>query len=325
MRVDNTFVRALVASALLSLVVATDVARAQPTDAAQSEAKALLVEGSNLYKRERYDEALDKLERSNRLVPSPNSALMIARCLVRLERPVEAYERFQQAERQASELVEKQPRYKRTHESARSEGEAVRATLGAVRVRVPNAPEGTAVELQGRRRPLDDKDEASLLGTPGSAEITVRLPNAQTLSRTVELEAGGEVSTTVELQKPKPKPRPEPEESATPWQLPAAIALGGLGVVSLGLFIGFGVHNQSIYDRLEEECAPACGPERAEEIEEGETAGIVANVTLAVGLAALAAGGTFLVLYLTDDSAKDSAALAIGAGGVSLQGSFGAL
>ena len=57
MSVDKTFVRALLVSALLSVVVPTDVARAQPTDAAQSEAKALLIEGSNLYKRERYDEA----------------------------------------------------------------------------------------------------------------------------------------------------------------------------------------------------------------------------------------------------------------------------
>ena len=149
------------------------LAHAEPTN--EAEAKTLLVDGSNLFKQERYEDALGKLERSYELVPSPNSALMIARCLVKLDRPVEAYEHFQRAEKEAGARLEEQPRYRPTFEAAKSEGQAVRETLGAVVVRVSDAPAGTVVELQAREQRLE-RGEATLLGKPGSAEIVVRMP-----------------------------------------------------------------------------------------------------------------------------------------------------
>lgn len=304
----------------LLLVLMTSLARAAPTKEEQAEAKTLLVDGSNLFKQERYEDALGKLERSYELVPSPNSALMIARCLVKLDRPVEAYEHFQKAEREASTRLEEQPRYRPTLEAAKSEGQAVRDTLGAVVVRVYDAPAGTVVELQGRKQPLE-RGEATLLGKPGRAEIVVRMPDGKTIARPTELQAGGEASLGITLERPKktkPSKKPAPDEPL-PWQAIAALTSGGVAVVAFGLAIGFGVHGAQIYNRLERDCKPRCGPEYAGDIEEGERAGIVANVSLAIGFVGVAAGVAFLGWYLAEDGATE---VSIGAGQVRLRTRF---
>ncbi|HZO15844.1 MAG TPA: CDC27 family protein [Polyangiaceae bacterium] len=290
------------------------LAHAEPTN--EAEAKTLLVDGSNLFKQERYEDALGKLERSYELVPSPNSALMIARCLVKLDRPVEAYEHFQRAEKEAGARLEEQPRYRPTFEAAKSEGQAVRETLGAVVVRVSDAPAGTVVELQAREQRLE-RGEATLLGKPGSAEIVVRMPDGKTITRRAELQAGREETLSIILERPKKPSKPPPEDKPLPWQAIAALTAGGVAVVAFGLSIGFGVHGTQIYNRLERECAPRCGPEHGEDIEEGERAGIVANVSLAIGLVGVAASVAFLGWYLAE-----STEVSIGAGDVTLRSRF---
>ena len=304
---------------LVTSLLVISPARAEPTKEEQAEAKTLLVDGSNFFKQERYEAALAKLERSYELVPSPNSALMIARCLVKLDRPVEAYEHFQEAEREASARLEEQPRYRPTLEAAKSEGQAVRDTLGSVVVRVSDAPPGTVAELQGKKQPLE-QGEATLLGKPGPAELVVRTPDGKTLARSVELQTGREATVSLVLERPKkPKPsKPPPEEKPLPWQAVAALTAGGVAVVAFGLSIGFGVHGTRIYNRLESECAPQCGPEHAEDIEEGERAGIVANVSLAIGLVGVAAGVAFLGWYLAENATEVS----IGAGHATLRTRF---
>ena len=303
---------------VVTSLLVTSLARAEPTKEEQAEAKTLLVDGSNLFKQERYEDALAKLERSYELVPSPNSALMIARCLVKLDRPVQAYEHFQRAEREASTRLEEQPRYRPTLEAAKSEGQAVRDTLGSVVVRVSDAPPGTVVELQGKKQPLE-QGEATLLGKPGPAELVVRTPDGKTIARSVELQAGGEATLSIVMERPKKRSKPPPpEKKPLPWQAVAALAAGGVAVVAFGLSIGFGVHGTQIYNRLERECAPRCGPEHAEDIEEGERAGIVANVSLAIGLVGVATGVAFLGWYLAENGTEVS----IGAGHATLRTRF---
>ena len=56
----------------------------------REEAKRLFAQGSTAFLAKRYTEALESLRVSYRLVASPNSGLLIARCLRELNRPVEA-------------------------------------------------------------------------------------------------------------------------------------------------------------------------------------------------------------------------------------------
>ena len=129
---------------LLAIVVSlapVGVTHAQgtPDEASQGDrADQLFAQGTELFMQGRYVDALDVFRQSHKLVPSPNSGLLIARCLSRLGRSAEAAEVFASVEAEARQRAARgEARYTATAEAAANEGAAIRATLGAVRIRVP--------------------------------------------------------------------------------------------------------------------------------------------------------------------------------------------
>jgi len=254
-------------------------------------------EGTEQFGDEAWDQALASFEASHELVPSPNSSLMAARCLSALGRHGEAMATFARAIEEAGD-VEK---YQQTREVAESERDALRGGLARVTVRVLEAPPGTRVTIAGELTPLE-ADVARRWVEAGRVNITVDRPGREPLLRSLEASKGGEL--VIELT-PGDREPTEPDEGGFhpgEWLPPAAIAAGGVGLVGMGLFIGFGLSNQSTYRDLEETCAPRCGAAFDDEIAAGERDGLIANVSLGVGAVGLVAAGVLGTLYLTQDA-----------------------
>ncbi|MEJ7730573.1 MAG: hypothetical protein WKG00_15300 [Polyangiaceae bacterium] len=212
-------------------------------DAEHDEARRLFLEGRALLVERRCDVALPKLQRSNELLPSPNSALLAARCLRELGRVEEAAERFAAVGADAQGRVAAgEEKYQETADAARAEGALLRATLGVLRIRVADAPAGTVVETAALRRPVAADGTAELLHRPGTVTLTTRAPSRPAVRRTVTVVAGR--WTTVEVTLPPADsvaaPRATERGGASSWVLPTGVVLGGAGLVGVGVFAALG-------------------------------------------------------------------------------------
>ena len=341
--------------ALLPPPAAAQVGKPSPDQT--EEARKLFAEGSDLFLKKRYQDALELVQRSYLLVPSPNSALIVARCLRDLERPEEAAERFADAAAQAEARVAAgEQQYAPTAEAARKEGAAVRATLANLRVRMKNVVDDTVVETGSTRAPVGREGLVELLHRPGRVVVVVRAPSGVAVRRAATLTAGSWTTLEVDLAGDEPPPATPPPvapsagstappapssppvgsppdaQPAEPraWMVPAGIAAGGVGLVGLGMFIGFGLKSRATFDDLEARCAPLCGDAERSEADEGERDAVIANVGLAVGVVGLVGGATLLALGWPRDAARSSTAAAVaprlrvsvGLRGVSLRGNF---
>lgn len=307
--------RALVlAGALSAALLSAAQGGAQPASSPASadatrEAASLYARGTDLYAKEQYAEALDALEQSYALVASPNSSLLIARCLRDMNRHADAVRRYELAEAEARQRVEQgEQRYVPTAQAAAKEGQALRATLGAVSLRVTGAPAGTIIEMNGARTRLPESGRLTLLSAPGEVAITLRPPSGDPIARQALVEKGAEVAVEISVAAPVPEPPPRANTAeqgdrgpSRGWALPAALAAGGVGLAGAAMFIGFGVSSQSTFDELMQACGTKCGARR-DEVEAGARAQTIANIGLAVGAVGLAASGVLTVVWITDPS-----------------------
>lgn len=318
---------------------APDPARA-PEEGDEAAARALFVRGTALFAEKRFAEALDPLEQSYRLVPSPNSNLLVARCLRELGRLVESLARFRATEAEAGARVAAgEPRYLKTQEAAAAEGLAVRGRLGSILVRVARAPQASIVEVDGKAAALPADGKLDVLHPTGQAILVVRPPAGAPLVRTVQVVAGSDTPVEIDFQTstaPSEELKDRDRDSARPasspvrrWAAPAALVSGGIGLIGVGLFTGFGLHSQAIYDRLSRECAPRCGTRRSE-ADQGDLEQTIANTSLVVGMAGVAAAAAFTVLFVSASGRERQARpraeghieLTLGAAGASVRGAF---
>lgn len=341
------------AFALLFVAVATAfpvvmtpaVAHAQSSSATQAEdaaeAKRLFGEGSAAFLAKRYAEALVGLRASYKLVPSPNSGLLIARCLRELNRRVEAVAMFQTVATDARRRAEAgDARYSQTADVATSEAATLRATLGTVRVRVVRPSPGSLVIVDGAASPATETDLV-LLHTPGEVAVRFKPRAGAEQSQRATLTAGNEVRMefTAPPESPNSSPQtPPPGEGGgagvpaitrsepAAWTLPAALVSTGVAIAGAGVFIGFGLSSESKYDDLEKRCqstAGCGGTADREAADAGKRDQTIANVGLAVGITGAAAAMTFLLVRAfgprtnTASSSSRRAFIALTAGGVS--------
>jgi hypothetical protein len=101
----------------------------------------------------------------------------------------------------------------------------------------------------------------------------------------------------------EPPTRDQPASSSDSGVPTASIVVGSVGVIALGVAVGFGVSAGSDYRALEKDCAPGCSS--------GQTEGVsrkarIADIARATGAVAL---GAALWIYFDRD---DSRAVAIG-------------
>jgi hypothetical protein len=316
-------IAAVAAAALAPALAFPRTAYAQSEDS-REQARRLFGQGSSELVAKRYAEALEHLRVSYKLVPSPNSGLLIARCLRELNRPAEAVEMYSvvavDARRRAADG---DPKYQQTADAAASEGAAVRATLGTIRVRVSRPPPGSTVEIDGAAIPVTDT-EIVVLHTPGEIAVKFRPRVGPEQSQRATLAAGADV--LMEFVGPPRAAASEPSSSGsasasasaptaaspavvTPvnppgangeppaWTLPATLVAGGVALVGAGIFVGFGLQSESIYKDLEKKCGAAgCTAADRSMADDGKRAQTIAAVGFAVGVVGVASMITFLLV-----------------------------
>jgi hypothetical protein len=295
------------------------VAQNSTTASAAVEAKRLFAEGSALYLSARYEAALEALRSSYELVPSPNSQLVIARCLRELGRLVEAQEAFGAAEAEARRrAAEGTVKYKQTTESAAVEGAAVRSALGTIHVRVEGVAADTKLEVDGASTELPADGDLIVWHVPGEVAVSLHSGSGMEQKQTVTVRAGAEVT----MGFGRPEPAPPERESTVParaslpvsppmavaehpqanapqgpsWASPAAITSGALTAVGAGMFIGFGLASEAAFNNLKTRCGNHCGPADRPDARRGQTDQLIANVSLVAGSLAAAATATFVII-----------------------------
>jgi hypothetical protein len=294
---------------------------AQAPSGERKQATELFEQGGKLFLDKRYEDALAVLERSYKLYPSPNSLLLIARCERDLGRLEVAAGHFSDAASAADARVTGgEAQYQKSAESARTEGAAVRAMLGTLRVRVKDAPTGTVVETQYTRALVDGDGSVELPHRAGSAELVVRAPNGRVIEKTVRVSARAWTDVEVAFAKaeataaePEAEPTPGPAHEERPvvdksgapsWMLPTGAVLTGVGVVGLASFAYFGTKSKSTYDDLEQSCGHACSDAERDQADRGKRQQTIANVSLVVGGAAVATGVALIVVALSKGSSS---------------------
>lgn len=322
-RLPRATALALLAFMPAALLASPAAATPQPTGAPEqrdgADAKTLFSRGAELFAQKRFAESLDVLEQSYRLLPSPNTNLLIARCLRDLGRLVEALDHFQATENEARARIAagETRKYRDTAEAAATESSDVRERLGTIHIRVTHPPDASVVEVDGKPTALPADGALDVLHATGQTIIVVRPPSGAPQMRTVQVVAGGESSVSLEFAAAPPPPdsslaRDTGKETGKvkdlfvppprrPWAAPAALVSGGVGLLGFGFFAGFGAHSQAIYGRLKSTCSPRCGGHE-DEIEQGAREQTIANASLVAGIAGATAAAVFTVLTLSASS-----------------------
>jgi hypothetical protein len=164
--------------------------------------------------------------------------------------------------------------------------------------------DGVQYPLNGKAIPLD----------PGKHVVVLDTEQGVHLEKTVLL-AAGEKSRLIELRVPAPAgtdganksdatspPKAKPSSGGVPT---GAWVLGGLGVVALGSFGFFAVSAKSELTKLEDSCSPGCTDSQTKT---GRNNALIADVSLGIGVAALAGAVTWTLLSGSSEEEPKSAA-----------------
>ena len=286
------------------------------------------------------ERAISELRASLEVVDSPNAHLELARALRDSGRIADAWLEYGRASETATELAPKEERYLKTAEAAVNERVDVEAKLALVAVTVANAPAGTTMKVAGRVV-APEAWNAPLVVSPGSVDVVLTdSRGAEIARRTVIAATGQTVPVSLDGATAAPPPpvekakadvseedhsgagdgappaelpsSPPPEPTSDPRKLrPFAYVAGGIGVAGLASFTVFGLLSSSTYSDLQKVCPRGCPPDKHGEIDSGVTQQTIANVSLAAGLVALAAGTTIFFLSLPAPSSGTRAALVV--------------
>jgi hypothetical protein len=313
-----------------------------PVDQASKEqwraAQKTFLVADDLYDAKRFGEALTAYRASYEIVASPNSRLMIARCLRELGQLEQAYHELLGTIADAEEFAKKDEKYRESGRAAREELEALRKRVALLTLRVSEAPPGTKVAV-GTRQLETTALERPIVLEPGTVSVVASAPGRPEVRRELTLEAGS--SSTLELELAPGAPDPDPAPIAPPTEpapivdasapssssslRPWAYVAGGVGIAGLATFGIFGALNNSKFGDLESECGGGhCPPERSDDIDTGRRYQLIANIGLVAGVVGLGTGAALFILSSGQEQQARPRTpwVAVGVGNVQVGGRF---
>jgi hypothetical protein len=305
--------------------LADGVLPAAATPVQREQAQARFARGKELLAKKDYDAALAEFRASHEIVASPNTRLEIARCLRAMGKLVAAYAELGRTAVEAKELVVQDNRYQRALDTATAERAEIQPQLGFVTLTIQNATDDTTVNVGGEQIRRAAWNEPAPVAA-GLTEVVVSRPGHPAVTRALSVGPGEKSALTIDAlagdatAAPPPPPEAPPGSSGSPLRTWAYVA-GGVGVAGLVTFAITGAMAHSTYNDLNSAChGGPCPPDKDGEISSGKTQQTVANVTLAVGIAGVAAGATLFVLSLPKGAPASSAAVVGAPGAVGLRG-----
>ena len=319
--------------------VTRTAAQDQSEAAVTAAARALAVEGVKLAQADRCSEAIDKLERAEKLHHAPIVLTRLGECYIKLGRLVEGVENLRAVLREPlppspSEALSQ------AYADAKSLLEATKPKLALLTVTVEGAAEGAALGLNidGRALPVE------LIGAahpsdPGEHTIQVSAAGYTASSRRVTLAPGQEQTVTITLA-PAPNEAAEiaaaGDTTGTPAQRalqptaaskrpnywPAYIAWG-TGAAALGVGIGFGAAALSNKSELDAKCPnKACPPEQHGLIDTSKKNATNSTIGYSVAIGAAALGVVLFILEGRSDSQPQTAKVGFHTSGADLTVNF---
>jgi len=312
---------ALVSLALVSSLAV--VAHAQPSERDVALAETLFREGKELMEAERYQEACPKLAESQRLDPATGTLLALAVCHEAEGKTATAWAEFVDA----AALAEQDGRQDRV-DYARQRIRALEPKLSRLKIVVP--PSARVRGLDVSRNGVSIGEAAWGTDTPvdpGPQRIEARAPGRRSWSTTVRLVASDRQRITVPTlartpdRPARPPPTKQPEAPPISPLVIAGGVVGGLGVVSIAVGTYFGVRAIDKSDQAKALCTPEfCDNADAVALnDDAKVAANVANVTLALGVAAVAAG---IVMIVVGTEEKAELSFEVRPSGIGLRGTF---
>jgi len=332
--VVSVVVAVLLASSFASSSRAAGVTPGQETPVQRHQAEQKFLRGKQLYNEKKYDEALVELRASLDIVQSPNTRLLIARCLRDKGDLVRAYVEFGRAAVAAKELASVDARYAAAAKGAQDDRAALEEKIGFVSVTVQNATDDSKLIIGGEEIRRAAWGEPTPVA-PGSTDVIVETPGRPPAKKTVKVAPKERQAVTIDAaagdaSAPVVPAKSQTEASTTPATPVNRASLrtysyvaGGVGVVGLLVFTIFGLQANSSASDLRSSCPNgACPPSKADEISSGKTQQTIANVGLVFGVLGAAAGATLFVLSMPKKEEPPRAAIVVAPAWIGVRGSL---
>jgi hypothetical protein len=323
----------LVLGAMALITLGTSRARA--SDAADGDrvlATELFKEGRALMAEKHYAEACRKLEESERLDPGGGTLLNLALCHELEGRTATAWSEFHEARAIAVRDVRGD-----REDQAQRHIDALESRLVRLVIVVPT--DARLLELAVRRDGTEIRPAAwgaAVPIDPGQHVVDAEAPGRVPWHISIDVASEGTLQAVqVPVLEPLPAPaspaalpsappppppvrRPAPvlPVPSTPrvHQRPAALVLGGLGAVAVGLGALFGLEARSEWANAQPRCQGGCDEPGYRSWSDAKTSASLSTIAFSVGGAAIAGG---VVLWLTSPLPAASIRVGAAAGGES--------
>lgn len=310
-------------------------AAAQASASDKASAEALFDSALKAMKEGRFTEACPKLENSQRIDPGVGTLLYLAECYEKVGRTASAWATFREAASEAEASGQSKRAKAARDRIAKLEpqlayltievAESTR-TLPGLKVRRDGAD--TGLGIIGQAVPQD----------PGTVKVDVSAPEHESFSVTIRVQPGAHQTVLIpslamaesgpqaaavapvvteqqppaqkpaqQQPQPPPAPGPEPSHPGTTQRV-IGIAVGGVGLVGIGLGTYFGLNAINKDKKADEKCSPTVCQEPADfdNADAAKTSATASTVSFIAG-GALVAGG--VLLYFLAPSEPSSVSL----------------
>lgn len=291
------------ARAILASAAVMSIAAPARADAAADRARAevLFEQGSRLLEEKKLAEACEKLAESRRLAIGLGVTLYLADCYESSGKLVAALALFREAERMAEARKDKR------HAVAKDRADKLESAVPRIAFRIIADAPGLTITIDDVPVPrsvwpqpyrVDPGPHTVHASAPGRQPFSAPIEGVTTYKiLDVEIPALAEAKSQRHATPASASgPSPGPSHSPIEWtpQRVAGAALAGAGVVSLVVGVAFGLDAKSKLDdsNADGHCRPdnQCDPVGLDLRDQSQSSATIANVTVGLGLVALAAG-----------------------------------
>jgi hypothetical protein len=318
---------------------APDTVPKEPSAADLGAARALGQEGVKLADAGNCADAVERLQRAERIFHAPTTLARLGECQVQLGKLVEGTENLNRAVREVLPLTAPQA-FREAQERAKKVIAEAKPKIAKLKIAVAAPPEAkVVVTIDGEPVPLATLN-TNRPTDPGAHVVEASAPDFLKATQTITLSEGGVDSVALTLEPdpnaPKPEkvaapkatepapvaPSPAPPVGGAPSRVPAYAALGA-GVVGVGVGAVFGLLALGKKGDLDAACVGKVCPSAQQDNLDGlKTQSTVSTVGFVVGGVGLAVGG-FLFATSGPSSASARASASVRRRGPSVEASVG--